>query len=71
MNTRSPMKKPESALENLKSLPENHKSVPVNPKLPPKSLELIDPTILFTPERKKENSSTLVSIFKVNFSAVK
>lgn len=55
-----------SVPENSKlSLPENPKSVLVNPKIPPNSLELIDPAIIFTPQRKKETSSTLVSILKL------
>lgn len=56
-------KNPKSAHENSKSLPESPKSVPVNPTLPPSSLELIDPAIIFTPDRKKENLNTLVSIY--------
>ncbi|VVC25915.1 NUDIX hydrolase domain,NUDIX hydrolase domain-like,NUDIX hydrolase, conserved site,mRNA decapping [Cinara cedri] len=43
--------------ENLKSLPKSHKSMPVNPS--PKSIDLIDPAIIFTPEQKKDNSITL------------
>lgn len=60
-NTKSSAEKSKSAPGNSKTLPENHKSVPMNPKLPPKCLELIDPAIIFTPERKKENLSTLTS----------
>jgi len=54
------------AQENSKSLPEIPKSVPVNPNMPPNTLELIDPAIIFTPDRKKENTSFLVSIFLSN-----
>ncbi|XP_060850912.1 m7GpppN-mRNA hydrolase [Rhopalosiphum padi] len=49
------------AQKSSKSLSENLKSVPVNPKLPPNTLELIDPAIIFTPDRKKENTSFLTS----------
>lgn len=67
MKTKSLAEKPISTQKNSQSLPETQKIVPVNPKLPPKCLELIDPAVIFTPERKKENSSTLVSIFKFSF----
>lgn len=53
--------------ENSKSLPDNPQSVLVSPTMPPNSLELIDPAIIFTPERKRENLSTLVSILEFNF----
>lgn len=56
---------PKPAHENSKSLPECPKSVLVNPTLPPSSLELIDPAIIFTPDRKKENLNTLVSIYQL------
>lgn len=46
--------------ENSK-LPNNPKSVPTIPRSPPISIDLIDPAIIFTPQRKKENSNTLTS----------
>lgn len=52
--------------EYLRPLPDNSKSVPVSPRPPPLSLELIDPTVIFTPVKKNGNSNTLVSIFKIN-----
>lgn len=71
-NSKLPSVNPKSAHENSKSLPESPKSVLVNPTLPPSSLELIDPAIIFTPERKKENLNTLVSIYfrkiKISFT---
>lgn len=69
-NSKLPPKSSKSLAENpkvvvqksSKALPENPKSVPVNPKLPLNTLELIDPAIIFTPDRKKENTSFLVSL---------
>lgn len=52
--------------ENSKLLPNNPKSVPTIPTPSPISINLIDPAIIFTPQIKKENSTTLVSIFKIN-----
>lgn len=66
-SSKSPAENPKSvAQKNSKSLPENPKSVPVIPKLPPNTLELIDPAIIFTPDRKKENTNFLVSILLSN-----
>lgn len=72
-NSQSSLKKSKLPPENLKSLseaskspPEIPKSVPVNPIPSAKSLDLIDPAIIFTPERKKDNSNTLVSDLKQN-----
>lgn len=61
----SSSKNPIQNSENPKSLPKSHKSMPVNPS--PKSTELIDPAIIFTPEQKKDNSINLVSVFKINY----
>ncbi|XP_060873736.1 m7GpppN-mRNA hydrolase [Metopolophium dirhodum] len=61
-SSKSLVENPKSvAQKNSKSLPENPKSVPVIPKLPPNTLELIDPAIIFTPDKKKENTSFLTS----------
>lgn len=57
-NSKSPSTETKSGPEKL--LPVKCNSVPVNTKLPPSSLELIDPAIIFTPERKKECSINLV-----------
>lgn len=51
--------------DNSKLLPNNPKSVPTIPTPSPISINLIDPAIIFTPQIKKENSTTLVSIFKI------
>jgi len=61
MKNKSLAEKPKSTQENSQSLPKTQETVPASPKLPPKCLELIDPAIIFTPERKKEISSTLTS----------
>ena len=66
-NSKSLVENPKTVTQkNSKSLLEIPKSVPMNPKLPPNTLELIDPAIIFTPDRKKENTSSLVSIFLFN-----
>lgn len=63
-NSKSPSTgSPKFAPEKSKLLSVKTNSIPVHPKSPPSSLELIDPAIIFTPERKKENSVTLVSVF--------
>lgn len=61
-NSKSTLTESKSAPEKI--LPVTSNSMPVNTKLPPNSLELIDPAIIFTPERKKEYSINLVSDYK-------
>jgi len=61
VNPKLPIEKSKLATTKLKSLPEIPKSVPVSPKMLPNSIELIDPAIIFKPQRKIENSSTLTS----------